>query len=137
MNVLRKQATTVTQTLPVTILLDHLFVRVILATLEMEDFVKVCWINEFVFATTCSVTEIPGADWHQYNLFYKSQSTPHNYHKQFIIIEYGYIPIINWIPALQCMQNVQVIASQEIIRHWALPFFSSWVIPLIIYSYRY
>ena len=42
MNVLRKQATTVTQTLPATILLDHLFVRVILATLEMEDFVKVC-----------------------------------------------------------------------------------------------
>ena len=41
MNVLRKEATTVTQTLPVTILTDHLLVRVILAFLETELFVKV------------------------------------------------------------------------------------------------
>jgi hypothetical protein len=41
MNVLRKEATTATQTLPATILMDHLLVYVILALLEMGLFVKV------------------------------------------------------------------------------------------------
>jgi hypothetical protein len=51
MNVLRKEATTVTQILPATILLDHLHVRVILAILEMEVFVKVCQIIPFMETT--------------------------------------------------------------------------------------
>ena len=44
MNVLRKEATTATQTLPVIIQTDHLLVRVILALMETEIFVKVCSI---------------------------------------------------------------------------------------------
>jgi hypothetical protein len=54
MNVLCKELTTATQTLPVIIMTDHLLVHAILDLLETERFVKVRGICMVIYKSTLS-----------------------------------------------------------------------------------